>query len=458
MSVDQVQLFREAIEPFISLWRSIDLRVIAHISKESHWLFSSVRAVLDHQDALASRRIDLPSIPRVLVAHERWEIGRLDELLASVSNAELKVKGEVVQLKSLDGQSLRPMRTPSFGRWDRARCRSEFGIDFASFVLRGWESISGLSHEDIDAIEAALRCAEPPWDGLVDIRENFVRYRKDLASNLTYASFEVVAPLGLRLFQASDLEANKVLAIVETSSPTIPKEVSLSVIAKLPDGAIERIRHPMSVREEKQSAVIPLPKEPSKASLILTYGGLDVDRMEFFRTANPRFRVLEELGAGTETLWTFFEEARGRPLEDAFALLLHLLGFSPAHYGATDLDAPDIVAYPDVDTWLLVVECTGQEPELGNKMTKLASRAKRISQATGLETHRAVVTTLPRSVIGRTDLEKATAEDIAIISRDEVRRLIQMIKEGAKPIDVRDYLAYVKTMLGPWFEVLPKRE
>lgn len=175
--------------------------------------------------------------------------------------------------------------------------------------------------------------------------------------------------------------------------------------------------------------------------MLASYRGVDVDRMEFFTTANPRVLVLKAFGLDIEILQGFLRSTRGRDLERWYAVLLQLLGFSAAHYWGTQLATPDLLAFPESGTWLLVVECTESETDLNNKLGKLSTRTKMVRQALeGMDVFPVVVTAMSRSLINKTESDKAAGEKISVVTADELPALLQMAREGTMASKVRDYL------------------
>lgn len=182
-------------------------------------------------------------------------------------------------------------------------------------------------------------------------------------------------------------------------------------------------------------------KLPARTTVILTYGGVEVDRTELFTPPNPRLAVFLKFAHDWDRFHSLLVSSRGREFESCFTVLLQLLGFSPAHYGGTSLAGPDVVAFPMGENWLLAVECTEREPDIGNKLSKLATRAKEINQAiAGYVVYPVIVTSLTRAVLNQTDLEKAQKEKISVVTRDEFQGLLDLVVENAVPGKVRDYI------------------
>jgi hypothetical protein len=431
--------FREAIAPFLNDWQSIDLRIIARRENDDLWHYDSIRAVLSHRPIDLPLSENLPTSPGLLVIHQRWKVGRIDELLASISTGELSIGKDIVDVKYFDNQAARPVTGVDYRFWDRARARSEFGVDFASFVVRLWQSYM-IDTERLRLLDAALRAGEHPWDGLGDLREHFLGFSFDKAVRSEAAVMEVIAPLGARLNNDFALDGEQLSVSVDTMPGVAHQHLSLPVIATLSNGSV--VRFPGSLEQAGQPVLkIALPGEVRRAKVIAVYRGVDVDRFEFVESANQRLAVLGALGVDSDDLRSRLEESSGREFERWVAILFQLLGLSPAHYGGTKVEAPDIVAFSESGGWLLVVECTEREPDLGGKLTKLSTRTKVIRQAlAGLNVHPVLITAMSRIMLNKTDLEKASKERISILAIEEVRELLQKAKEGPRPEAVYDYI------------------
>jgi len=420
--------------PFQDGWRSIDLRVIAHHFRDV-WFFNAVCAILDPTATTEPTRKDLPTVDSLLVAHERWEIARIDELLESILKGELVVGGNVVHIKRFDGQNLKPIPFPDFHFYKRSDCRSKFGIDFASFVLQGYES-SHISFDENEIIDNQLRSTLIPWDGLTDLRQHFIEYQREWTSR-SDSFMSIIAPLNIRLKETA-LEEKRVRAQLDRTTKANFEGISLSVIAHHLDDSIERISCPI----QKDETILTLKSPPIRATVIASYHGIVVDQIDLLgKTKNLRIPVFQELVGNIQDFASELKE-NGRRLEAKVCLLFHLLGFSPAHYGYSSDDVPDILAFPKSDEKVLVIECTKREPDLGNKLTKLSTRSKEISRALGgLSVLPVILTALDRSMINKTDEDKARNESIAIITQDEIPTLIQMALDDVSPMEVINYLS-----------------
>jgi hypothetical protein len=439
VSMQGLKQFREAIAPFLDDWQSIDLRIIARREKDDRWHFDSIRAVLSHNPIDLPLSENLPTSPSLLVIHQRWKASRIDDLLASISTGELSVGKDIVDVKFFDSQSWRPVTAVDYRFWDRGRARSEFGVDFASFVVRVWQSYM-IDAERLRSLDHVLRAENYPWDGLGDLREHFLGFSYDKAVRPDATVMEVIAPLGVRLNNDFVLDGDRLSVSADLMPGVAHEAVSLPVIAALSNGSIVRLRG----RLEKAGQLglkMALPGEVTKAKVIAVYRGVDVDRFELVEQANSRLAVLGALGVGSDDLRSRIEDSSGREFERWIAILFQLLGLSPAHYGGTKVEAPDIVAFSESGGWLLVVECTEREPDLGGKLTKLSTRTKVVRQAlAGLNVHPVLITAMPRIILNKTDLEKASKERISVLAIEEIRELLEMAKESPQPNKARDYI------------------
>jgi hypothetical protein len=433
LAIDQ---FRKAVSPFSEDWQSIEIRVIAY-QFHGVWFFNAFRAEFGYIPAAEPTRKDVPTVSNLLVAHERWSIERIDDLLKSVLKGEVAVGDNVIHIKRFDGQNLKPDITPSFRFRQRSDCRSDFGIDFASFVLEEYES-SHFTYEERQIIDHQLRSASIPWDGLTDLRQNFVGLEMNLAARNDSLLY-IIAPLYMRL-RESTLEEARVRAILDKTIKTDQKEISLAVIAHSAGDLIERVTQPI----QKGEAIIDLKSQPMRAIVMLRYRDFIVDRTELFgKSLNRRIKVFQNLRGDLQDLVDELKE-NGKRLEANVCLLFHLLGFSPAHYGYGTDEVPDIIAFlePGSREKLLVIECTQREPDLGNKLTKLATRSKEISrELDGSPILPILITGLERPMINKTDEEKAMKENIAVVTYNEILTLIQMALKMTSPKEVLDYLS-----------------
>jgi len=433
-----IERFRNSIDPFLEDWNSIDLRVVAQLGTDDRWHFDSVGAILSRESLRAPLHQGLPSFPNLLVSHERWKKEKIGDLLDCIAKGELPIGKDVVHIKYQQGQEWKPYEIQDYQFRNRTRTRSEFGLEFATFALRIWGSVL-FDNERLRRIDSALRSCEHPWDGLADLREHFVGLPFDTANRPDAAMADIIAPLNVRLGDDSTLN-DRILKVSIVSDPALDsRHISLSVISTVSNGSTLRAQY--SLKNKKRLLKIELPSRPAKADVIAIYRGVDVDRLEFSTSSNPRIALLEQLGLTLDAFQSRLENSQGRDFERWSSILLQSLGMSPGHFGGTNLDAPDIIAFSDDAEWLLVAECTVAEPDLGGKLTKLASRTKQIGTALKSMTVTPVLfTAKPRNLLNKTDVEKASKEQIAILTKDDIIDLLKMARETPQLEKLQKYV------------------
>ncbi len=435
-----IERFKNEIKPFVSDWRSIDLRVIASRSADK-WIYGAIRIVLDTSEPSTETRKDLPSIDGLLVAHERWEINRLDELLDSLSSGEIHIDGKIVVVENAN---CNPKINYSFQRMDRQWSFQRFALNNYSFYLQNWAGISMFEGNN-EAVDSLLQSSNPPWDGVRDLLTNFLGVSPNFSSQVNTKLVEIIAPLNVKISMCAFYEDNTVLVNVE-ANPLIAREfVALSSIGLLADGSRMRLRNAEKTFYDESNFRIEVSfgQKLVSVDLILTYHDISVDRSKIFEDPgseiNPRLALLHK-----EKLENFLNSLRTEKdkfFEDKVSLLFHVLGFSSGHYGRAYPDNLDILVFPSNNQWMLAVECTEQEIDISNKLSKLATRTKLLVAATpNISVFPVIVTKFPSAILNDSDKEKAAKERIAIITSDSFEGLIQLAIEGANSEKIRDFV------------------
>jgi len=431
----KIEQFKRIIEPFLGDYQSLDVRIVAH-HFQNLWLFNAVRILFDNTPLSKPIYKNIPNIKNLLVAHERWDLSRLDELLEYILKGEIINDKNIINIKRIDGQELKPINYQEFRFYDRNYCKSTFGTDFSSFVLQIYEG-SRISYEEQESIDNQLLSAEIPWDGLSDLRRNFIGYQQDWASR-TDSFLHIIAPLYLSLKEVKLKNAN-IKFVIDRINKIDNKKVTIAAIAHFPDNSIERVSR--NVQEDESS--ITFKSSPTRAIAIVRCNDFVVDRIELFgETQNKRIKLFENMREHIQDFAKDIKDSRGREFEDKICFLFHLLGFSPAHYGVIEDDVPDIIAFNESNENVVIIECTAREPDLNNKLTKLSTRSKEISKILeGKNIHPMIVTAFDRSMINRTDEEKASKENISVMTQDEISTLIQMALNKAPSKEIITYLS-----------------
>ncbi len=444
-----IESFSSLISRFRSDWSSIDLRIVAQRTRDGEWVCNAMRAVLGSQVPSAGRRFELPSNELILSIQHPLEATRLDELLHSLLDGKLEIDDKIIHVGYKEGSEWRPAQSIFYRFYDRRQSFAKFGVNSATYSLTLWQTIAGILGDMPDTIDASLRSASPPWDGLADLRQEFVGLPKDESLRTDAGTAEIVYPIGVHFSEVPKLEKNVIDVSFEATKMTDFHQLGVSVIANLGSGSLYRKRHSVERAENgilgSYKMKVSLPGEVSWAKLFLVYKGVDADRQDLYGKAvsetNPKRAASESLGYDPNSLHSLLTRPKSNEMTKAVAILLFELGFQAVPYGFGDRDVPDIVAFPTSGKWFLVIECTEREIDANGKLAKLVARTQKLRTVIPeFDSYPIVITSLGRTVLARSDLEKAGKEGIAVVSSDEIPQLLHMVVDDADSDQVLEYL------------------
>jgi len=428
--------FKSFFQIFKDNWQSIDLRVVA-ISKDVGWLFHTIQIIFDHDLKDRSVNEDIPNIDDLLVIHERWNIDEIEKLLEYVEKSELFVGDKKIHIKGYDGNVWKPLSSLNFRFYEKNEGYSRYNSNFPLAVLEGYHG-GGLGFNEKKGINHKLRSEKIPWDGLVDLRANFVGIGPDWASR-DDCFLSLVAPIYVQL-KSAELD-NSILTFEIEKADTINfEDISISLISHQENGIISRLKYHI----KEMNTIIELDHAPLMIKLMVNYRNYIVDSKELFgHTLNRRINVYQQIFGDIQEFTEGFS-IKGRQFEARISILFHLLGLSPAYYGFGAHDIPDILVFSKDDEFVLVIECTTREPDLNNKLTKLSTRAREIEGILhDIPVLPVLVTAFERSMINVSDVEKATKEQIALVTDDDISTLITMCLEQKSPKQIFNYLSSI---------------
>jgi len=434
-------------------WNSIQLRAIALPSQIGLQLYSMrVELRPENKSSLATNVTEIGDI--VTIEHS-YEIDELDALLDMIAKGEVKAGERVIHLKKQEQEKWTVVRAYSCYFQDRERSRDMFGLDNACFAVEAYESAQ-RSASDMKQWDGCLMSSSTPYDGILDLRRDFLGQTRTSAQAYLEIHFEIIAALGVKLAPDSRISDDGVQLEVLARQNANPAAISIASIVK---GTTKNKRERFSIDVQERfkedariSISIPLIRPVEWVKCLLMYYGLEADRLELpsedIVAENPKWQVFAEIAGGTDGLADIPD---GRSLESHVEVMLHLLGFSTAHYGGrnwpTHKPTPDIVAFPDHEKWFLVLECTEREADINNKLTKLSTRSKELSRAVhGFEPYPVLVTALDKAMINKTDEEKAEKERIVVLSRDDLMDLNRAVVEGKTPAEIKS--RFIKPFAG----------
>ncbi len=448
---EQFEAFLFEIRPFLPDWQAIDLRVVA-IREERGWVFDTIRATLV-PDAEIPLHKNLPSTEHILSIHQVWPAESLEKLMTMLQSGELEIDDQVIDVREDRGGGT--YATPSYHlrSFGRAESAAEFGLDYATWRLQGYSSVSqrGDWYRYREIIDGGLRSASPPWDGLSDLHRSFVGQNPDIALRTEDRRIEILAPVYVRIADMA-LRGNAAVVRVEHGRRINPRNITVALFVDTEAGRTRDLQKlskdvTPSTEELVHEARFEVPTSFSRLSCSLSYHAREVDRHEKLGSplagSHPHWLAFKETVGDLDDLSEALAQGTGRKFELPLALLFHLLGLSVGYYGfwnsRTGKPVPDLLAFPDTGKWFMVIEATGRD--LGNMLPKLATRTKELQRAVpGYLAYSVIVTSLERELISKPDLEEAAEELTAVITANEFPQLLQLIAEGTTSEKVRSFL------------------
>lgn len=446
--------FRHYVDRFSGSWSGITVRSISIEQPDGEFVLGATIALTD-----GGTFFDI-STPAVLplgmhARQQNLSFDRLPSVLNDLSAGNIEFGDQRLIFGKVEGQAIRPVDKPSFsfefnrlearGSWLRPQmdwpylAASATGDQlFNLFGQSRWKSKEELEWE--------LRGLEHPFESFDDLVSSFLGLPRTSGLDRYGSCFILlIAPISIRLSRCHIAEADLQLA-VEKGERVDLVEVEIRAIESGVDGPVSRssIRLPgsgiLSTNVPKSNATV------SHVAAYLCYRGVVIDAIEAndLRALkfNPRVNACELIDADLE----FFKlcllgkgKDKGTDFETAIAFLLHFLGFSVAHYGRVERykDGIDIVAFTPEEDLVLAVECTLQEPDVKNKLSKLVRRSSELSEKIGQEKQLISVlfTALSRERLAKGDIERATNERIVLLASEDAETLLSMALRNVGPAD-----------------------
>jgi len=428
-----LEQFATEIEPIRDTWRWIDLRILAIDESGLGWLCDSARALLT--TSKPHLITGLPEVEGLLARQNILPIEKFRELLETVGSSEIPLDQDVVHVRQGGSGQFQPI--PGYNpRWfDRPVSASQFGVDWKTFALQTWGSLT-LSNERyrrLSLLDARLQEQEPPWDGLPDLRTGFLGMNANDAIRQDAARVDILAPLFVKLGPRSSVRGRRCTVEVELERTMKPEDVAVAIFG-LENG---KVRHRLLVRfspaKGRLKKGVLLPKRFDAIRCVLTYRGMSAEARDLYqdiaKAPGSRWAAFRGIVGDPVELEMAITGKTGDPLEHAVATLLHLMGLAVAHYGRNTFprggDMADIVAFDELGGTLLLVECTARAVDPTSEIAKLATRARELqNQVPNTVVLPAFVTLQKRAELIEPALDIAIRERVAIITSDDLKSLI----------------------------------
>lgn len=187
------------------------------------------------------------------------------------------------------------------------------------------------------------------------------------------------------------------------------------------------------------TATIPI-GDSSHVDLFLSYGGEMAHNIrlhnkdEIISSARAVYSCCDPGDKALSGVLFSRDKSLSKQFEEAFSILLHLLGFSVVHYGGVKSiadNAPDIIAYCAAGS-VAVIECTVGLPNQGDQVAKIIQRTSLIKGAFKSDNvdipgiYPIIVTNLSESEIS-THREDAERAGVAVVCREGIEELLNYL-------------------------------
>jgi len=441
---EPIQKFLEAISPLRKDYATIDVRVVAFRWKE-HWMNLCTRAILSPDRPRRYKFIPPSGLRDMFVDIDYLPIDELDRFLDVFDSGSLVWKDKEVVFKRPEAGGLGAPYSPSFRVSARRWSRERLGFDFHSYVLAGWEGVvpATIGNDGFEKLESMLASLKLPFKGVGDLVRTYTG-NPGLEGPSSGSTFETIAPVWLRFEPESHLRGDRAVVRVLTHPGYKAGEVSVGIVQSEGPEVLHRGRTRLSVSSRQEEKVIlegevGVDRRTEQVTLLLSYRGTSVDRLELFRNRvgrrNPRLSVVAsvdpQLTSFREGITGRAKKTPGKAFEQAVVTLLTCLGFSCLYTGGDERN-PDALAWAVSPSVVFVVECTIGEPDLRNKVTKFASRLRHVKAVSEIgEAVGVLATALSRETINPADLERMTTDGILLLDEAAIRELQELAERGA---------------------------
>lgn len=437
MSNDAAARFRSAVKTFQGDWAGLDVRAIALRGRDEQWHLRLLRVTFVTGQ---SPTVKGPRTQDIWTGHEYLTLDQLDRLLDGLTAGAIEIDGKPLVLKS-DETSRISLHDQYFVRDPR----------FHSYI-RHPSSVHSLGTKTsfnfpmIDdrryTFEMALPTLPEPWEDYADVVARFAQ-DSEHAPSAHELSIQFLAPVGVDL-QDVEAQAGVVRGRVHCTPLTQRSEVNVAIIQFLKD---REERRQATVTDDDDGLEFKHPLNPAalRTVVVLSYRGL---RAGYWSHVSPRaggspfvratYRLLgvtDLLGQGVLN-----PEIRGAKIEPWVHALFAGLGFNGIPLGAIPGDIPDLLFQGDGGA-LLVVECTEDTPDINDKLGKLSNRCRALRTALEkIDLIPVVVTRLAGETIPESHRKKARDEGIALLAREDLVELGEMLAAAAERRQVQEFI------------------
>ena len=423
------------VKTLLSECDSLDFRMMAEQAQDGRWLLMQLRV-----EAMTGghEHSKPPTVEGLLLSQANLPIEEFGALLTAVKKGVLPIEGNEVSLAEAFG---------SHERWDLKSLGNRWtqrGTDWATLTFGESVRTPSNMRYSREVLEGALRCADPPFAGMEDLKEELFREVPQSWGNTRDGRIEFIVPLGAR-FDHLQLDERRLDISTSLRPGADSDHAAIGVIADLGEG------RPLRRRLEGNGGSLTFPKAPIEVSAYLTYRGLSVDE----RTVQGKFpepqgrraavwgHLLAEprnLSDGLSLLADGLKERGGKKMEAWVALLCNLSGLSATDADPIEKNSADVVAFPYNDAWTLLIECTSRDPANEDKLSKLAMRAKRLRHATETPVLPVLMTQSDPKTWTAGAKTRAREEGIALLGPADIDAWLRLALQGLDAAGLKELL------------------
>lgn len=447
----EIKEFRNAIGPFLDIWKSIDVRVIC-IRLDKEWINLGTTIILKSEDTQEITSTEqLTKTEDFMALNGILSIKEIDHLLENLSNGVLVMNNFEIYYGRKKETEIRPTTHLRFQTQYRTRHLSFPNIDFTSYLLLGTGETIGvlMQNRKFEDLDWRLRALDTPYDGLDELAKSFLFH--PLAKDRSLSFIWVLAPLNMRFRDDYKISKGKLEISVNAFGWRRMKETKICTIQYLLNGNTYRGYHyfnhsEWSMKEKLHVLEYKLPIEKCrKGRIFLIVKNVMIDELTFNNPKvflqNERSLIHGHFDEGLTTLKKYLNGQGKEPARDfeiGVGWLLYLCGFNTISYGlSSQLQGEiDIVAFSSSHNYLMCVECTLERPDVKDKLSKLSLKSKKLENRLALDNYRIlrlIFTRLKEDEIPISEKEKAEKEGIIIVSEREIEELIE-ISTGPEPL------------------------
>jgi len=467
---EAIEKFREAAEPLLGDYQSIEVYLIAFRWRK-YWLNLATRAVLDPREPRSFKFLGHKGLRELIVDADVVPVSELDRLTGAFETGRIEWKGTTVCCARVEQGEPRLPYTPYYRRYPRVWSERNLGIDVHCHALSGWDSTmhSTIGADGFAILQSDVASLPRPYRGVGDLVRSHVG-REDVDNESAGSILEILAPAWLCFDSSSLLQSGKVNVKAVMREGLQPGDASVGVVQSNGAGVVRRGRTGLKVDGRKKAGWValavemPLDTRAEMVSLLLSYRGELVDerdlhlniqgrlnpRMQSYKAIDPELRQFQEALLGKA-------KDPGRAFERAFLALFSFLGFSCIHIGDNERN-PDVLAWGLDPALVFVVECTIGEPDLRNKATKFSARLRHArafspaSNVVGL-----LATVLKQEMVNPADRDRLRNDRVVLIDAECIQRLLQLANRGRSVDEAIEFLQQMARTQGleSWKRVRP---